>query len=78
MSNKKETAVEWLINYWKKLQSQGEKMTWNEIIAITGLAKELEKQQIIDAFWNGDNIDCISEQNIKEFAEKYYSETYEQ
>ena len=38
---------------------------------------ELEKEQIIDAFWNGDNTDCLSEQNAKEFAEKYYNETYE-
>ena len=39
-------------------------------------AKEMEKQQIIDSFWNGDNTDCTSEQNSKEFAEKYYNETY--
>ena len=30
-----------------------------------------EKEQIIDAFWNGDNSDCTSEQNAKEFAEEY-------
>lgn len=45
----KQTAVEWLINRWKKLQSEQEKMTWNQIIQITELAKEMEKQQIIDA-----------------------------
>lgn len=39
-------------------------------------AKEMEKEQIIDAFWNGDNSDCTSEQNAKEFAEQYYNETY--
>jgi len=39
-------------------------------------AKEMEKQQIIDAFWNGDNTDCLSEQNLFEFADKYYNETY--
>jgi hypothetical protein len=39
-------------------------------------AKEMEKEQIIEAFWNGDNTDCTSEQNIKEFAEQYYNETY--
>jgi hypothetical protein len=42
------TAVEWLVNYWKKLQSQGEKMTWNEIIGITKLAKEMEKEKQIE------------------------------
>ncbi len=44
----KVTAVEWLVNRWKKLQSKQEKMTWNQIIQITELAKELEKEQIID------------------------------
>ena len=39
-------------------------------------AKEMEKQQIINAFWNGDNTDCTSEQNIEEFADQYYNETY--
>jgi len=39
-------------------------------------AKEMEKEQIINAFWNGDNTDCTSEQNIKDFAEQYYNETY--
>jgi hypothetical protein len=41
-------------------------------------ATELEKQQIIDAFWNGDNTDCTSEQDSKEFAKKYFKQTYEQ
>ena len=36
----------------------------------------MEKEQIIDAFWNGDNTDCLQEQNSKEFAEQYYTETY--
>ena len=36
-----QTAVEWLINHWKKLQSEGEKMSWNQIIQITELSKEL-------------------------------------
>jgi hypothetical protein len=40
-----QTAVEWLINHWKKLQSEGEKMNWSQIIQITELAKEMEKQQ---------------------------------
>jgi hypothetical protein len=39
------TAVEWLINHWKKLQSEGEKMNWSQIIQITELAKEMEMQQ---------------------------------
>ena len=79
MSNEiKQTAVEWLVNRWKKLQSKGEKMSWNQIIEITELVKEMEKEQIVNAFCQGDNTDCLSEQNIKEFAEHYYNETFKQ
>ena len=35
-----------------------------------------EKEQIKEAFWNGDNSDCINEQNSFEFAEQYYNDTY--
>ena len=41
----KQTAVEWLVQHWKKLQSKGEKMSWNQIIQITELAKEMEEEQ---------------------------------
>jgi len=41
-------------------------------------AKEMEKKQIINSFWNGDNTDCTSEQNIEEFAEQYYNKTFKQ
>jgi hypothetical protein len=66
------TAVEWLVNYWKKLQSQGEKMTWNEIIGITGLVKEMEKEQIINAY-KADLHPCSDED-----AEQWYNETFKQ
>jgi hypothetical protein len=76
MSNKQMTAVEWFIDKLNLKYS-------NDDFIITFIneieqAKEMEKEQIIDAFWEGDNTDCISEQNSKEFAEKYYKETYEQ
>jgi len=48
----KQTAVEWLITHFKKLQLEGEKMSWNQIIQITELAKEMENQQRIDAIKN--------------------------
>ena len=63
-----QTATEWLV----KIYLQTNKIDSFDIEQ----AKEMEKQQIIDAFWNGDNSDCTSEQNSKEFAEKYYNETY--
>jgi hypothetical protein len=65
----KQTAVEWLVE-----QICGDHTSeWQEQI---DQAKAMEKEQIIEAFWNGDNTDCLQEQNSKEFAEKYYNETY--
>ena len=69
---KKQTAVEWLINHWKKLQSEGKKMSWNQIIQITELSKELETQQAFE-FWQG-GINC-TEEGGKSF-EQYYKENY--
>jgi hypothetical protein len=69
--NKQQTAVEWL--------QEALSLTFEQEMQFEGLfqqAKEMEKQQIIDAFWNGDNSDCTSEQNSKEFAEEYYNQTF--
>jgi hypothetical protein len=65
---KKQTAVEWLVQHWKKLQSKGEKMSWNQIIQITELAKEMEKEQIKDAYDQGD-IQLVN-------SKQYYEQTY--
>ena len=67
MGNKQQTAVEWLQSI--ELERDLTLADWKN-------AKEMEKEQIINAFWKGDNTDCTSEQNIKEFAEQYYNETY--
>ena len=69
MNQNNMTAVEWLIE-------QVEDYIGLIPTDIIEQAKEMEKQQIIDAFWNGDNTDCTSEQNSKEFAEQYYNETF--
>ena len=61
------TAVEWLVQHWKKLQSKGEKMSWNQIIQITELAKEMEKEQIMDAHY-APKYGC--------FNKDYYEQTY--
>jgi Mg/Co/Ni transporter MgtE len=73
-NNKQQTAVEWLSE--KVLHREWELLTQEKKRKILEQAKEMEKQQIINAFWNGDNTDCTSEQNIEEFAEQYYNETY--
>ena len=38
-------GLDWLVNRWKKLQAKGDKMSWNQIIQITELAKELPSSQ---------------------------------
>jgi hypothetical protein len=65
MSNKKQTAVEWL----------AEQMLWNEFhCPYLEQAKEMEKQQKID-FANNYGFDVCGYDY--ERAEQYYKETYE-
>ena len=66
MSNKQQTAVEWLVE---------------QIIKEKGLvdldiqaAKEMEKEQIMDA-WIDDRFP-LDKEWVKQCAEKYYNETY--
>ena len=66
------TSIEWLLDYYKNL----EKYPYKTFQELEQQAKEMHKQEIIEAFWNGDNSDCTNEQNSKEFAEQYYQETF--
>ena len=68
----KQTAVEWLIEQLPLIQQEGLR---DEIEQ----AKEMEKQQIIDAYGVGNNDGCSYMTDGKtEFkdAEQYYNETY--
>lgn len=57
----KNTAIEWLFKQlWEEPK---DKMVW---YAILDKAKEMEKEQIMDAYENGEN----------RSAELYYNETY--
>jgi hypothetical protein len=69
---KKQTAVQWLSSHWAELQKDGEKMTWQQIIDITNLALQMEKEQIINAWITTDN------QRQRLAAEEYYNQTYNQ
>ena len=60
---KKQTAIDWLI---QKLNLHGYDFTIQR-------AKELEKQQIINAFFAGYNYEGG---NTEEKAEQYYNQTY--
>jgi HEPN domain-containing protein len=61
---KKQTAVTWLLNTIETKNGKEFSSYYSEFIE---QAKEMEKQQIIDAFWN------VETNN----AEEYYNQTFE-
>jgi HEPN domain-containing protein len=65
-----ETAVEYLIRHSGELYTSKK---WQEIFE---KAKQMEKEQIMEAYWDG-YIKPYSQEMITE-AEQYYNETYEQ
>ena len=69
MSNKKQTAVEWFIELFKD-----EPRFLNEFALEIEQAKEMEKQQIIDAWKSGDITGRIG---ILKTKDEYYNENYE-
>ena len=62
----KDTAVEWLFE--KLWETPKDKFTWHLIF---GQAKQIEKEQIIDAYDKGE-----FNQGCNEDAEQYYNENY--
>jgi hypothetical protein len=65
----KQTATEWLFD--KLLDEPKDKFTWNTILM---KAKEMEKEQIIQAYYQNGWNDNDNEHN----AEQYYNETFKQ
>ena len=63
---KKQTSIDWLIDKWEDNEFDLCRKDFQQ-------AKEMYKQEIINAFIAGDNSDCTSEENSKEFAEQYYN-----
>jgi len=74
MSNKKQTAVEWLVS---NISSKIDNEYWcnqKEITEWVEQAKAMEKEQIIDAHINGQKLVCLEEGS---YPNEYYKETYE-
>jgi len=73
----KQTAVEWLTVEAMKLFTQAMAGTLNEdtleddVSTIITKAKEMEKEQIIEAYYYDPNCD-----EIKDDGEQYYNETF--
>jgi hypothetical protein len=75
----KQTAVEWFEKNISKYISYHYDKAYEEHDEVTKIfeqAKEIEKEQIKDAWIDGDNSDCLSEQDSSDFAEQYYNETF--
>lgn len=68
------TAVEWLQDKW----SNCKEWKWEEIEQWFEQAKEMEKQQIIDANYDGQRLHSKSctKQMLQDNAESYFTETY--
>ena len=72
----KQTAVEWQhIELSKFLYGKSEFTDANDILI---KAKEMEKEQMIDAWSNGWLNDYQSDEDVKNSAEHYYNETFNQ
>jgi len=71
---KTQTAVEWLIDELTKTQFLwlSDKPEMNDLIEIIKQAKEMEKEQIIDAY----NIGSYDTSEKQFRPEQYYNETY--
>jgi hypothetical protein len=74
MSNKKPTAVEWLYNelfYFLNAKSKFE-----DSDQILDKAREMEKEQIKDAYYNGTTDEIRTKEELLFEAEHFYNETY--
>jgi hypothetical protein len=68
---KTQTAVEWLANeLYEKFEMRGDGLLYDDILK---QVKEMEKQQIIDAYASG-YIDGVAQNKIT--AEQYYNDTF--
>jgi hypothetical protein len=77
------TAIQQAISELKEIREEemaagweGEAYAYDTAISILKDLLEKEKKQIIDAWVNGDNSDCLSEQDSSDFAKQYYNETF--
>jgi hypothetical protein len=67
------TAVEWLIH---QLISENEIVLKGENYKLFEIAKEMEKEQIIDAYKEGCFDSILDESTDKVRSEQYYNEKY--
>ncbi len=68
------TAVQWLYENLLLEPMYNEDVIYNE--DVLEMAKEMEKQQIIDAVKSTDYIIGATDKESEEFAQQYYNEKY--
>ena len=66
-----QTAVEWLVEQIKSDQNQ-KALSASEWMQVIEQAKQMEKEQIVDAHYQGYRNDI----GTTEISEQYYNETY--
>lgn len=76
--NKKQTAVEWLIDQIEKSSKKTDNINRDHLFFYRMLekAKAMEKEQIIDANISGMEFIPVDPSKYKQDAEQYYKETY--
>jgi hypothetical protein len=72
----KQTAVEWLIQELNQKIDFISMDKWDMIIDIIQQAKAMEKEQIIDAFGVGCQVESTRLIGYQGMAEQYYNETF--
>ena len=73
MSNNKQTAVEWLQECLNLHLTHDQKMQYEGLFQ---QAKEMEKQQIMDAWDDGNDTEMRGGKYKRIIREKYYNEEY--
>jgi hypothetical protein len=76
--DKEQTAVEWLFNEITLQYVAKGNLSFMDIVNMSQQAKEMEKEQIINAFEQGENnsVDYFNPENRIKESENYYNETY--
>ena len=74
----KQTAVEWFKDVIESFGNKHElQMSWDTFNEVFEQAKEMEKEQIVNAFEIGyDNGACVQEGNAIYHGSNYYKETF--
>ena len=71
-----QTAVDWLKDKLKETYDKEGKLPLAYTLHLVKQAKQMEKEQIIHAWREGDNDSMYYPKELDQQAEQYYNETY--